>query len=267
MESETSKGGLLKADDDTTYDDAAEESCDLYDETKAKNTSTLEDEYILNITQSTCEMTKNLYKGGIIYVGMECVSMLSLFIWFLSMIIYCRMGKCAVCGYLFSCIAVLSHAMGIVIYIVLTKIKFQDSCDNTIESDSLSVCADIGPKFSLGILGALLFISFLFILIACQVQKAGGRQVLSANPDGKVENSPEAENTQQNEIKRSDPPKNAFEPRQTYKTKQASMKANTFYINNPSTPNRNQGNYSKPSPALRPRAKFVSHPQLPQGGN
>ena len=263
LSSNTYEGGLLKGEDDDAYDDSAEDYCDLYDLYKEYNITTIAQENALNFFESMCEMTKNLYKGGVIYVGMECVSVLSLLIWFLSMIIYCRQGKGAICGYLFSCIAVLSHAMGIIIYILLTKLKFQDSCKNTFESDSYDACADIGPKFALGILGALFLISLLFIIVARQVQNAGGKEVLSANPDSKVGPTPEAARTNQNEVKIQKPTKNTFEPRGTYDTKQATMKANSFYMNSSSNSNRNMGNNFKPSPALKPREKFTSHPQFP----
>jgi large-conductance mechanosensitive channel len=187
-------GSLLKSydlnftsyDDDDSYEDLSDDFCDLYDFAKLFG-----NKISILLFKSFCNMFKNLYRAGRMFVGLEATAAGAAFFWFFTMAIYCNNGKCISFTYLCSCISLLSQIIAIIIYVVLTNTKFGNCDDFPINGDNPELCAEYGLIIALVSLVILAIQIFLFFIVACKVQKQG-HLCLSKNPSDRI-----AQNTNQ----------------------------------------------------------------------
>ena len=148
------EGGLTEyndSDDDETYEEASDGACDAYDEYKTNESEDTLVKFLTNFLESSCKMFKRLYLGGNLYIGLESGAAASVFLWTLSLIIYCNFGRGLILSYFLSCISLISHTLGIVIFIILTNTKLSSCDDFPTNGDQPELCAKTGPFISLGI--------------------------------------------------------------------------------------------------------------------
>lgn len=175
------EGGLTKFHDpeDASYEETSDETCDYYDKLKMTESDDIISKFVTNIYDSRCQLVTHLYSGGNLYIGLESGAAGSIFLWTLSMIMYCKFGRGLILSYLLTCIGLISHILAIAIFIVLTNTKLSSSDDFPIDGDQPELCAETGVFVSMAISGPLVFNVFLFILVACKLEKTLGYEGLS----------------------------------------------------------------------------------------
>ena len=174
--STTFEGGLkeMYEPEDKTYEKYSDDICDLYDSAKDLYEYGLISESVKNILGSYCEMFKKLYFSGVVYTGLESAAAFCVASWTFFMILYCARGSGIFLAYCCSVLALISHIVGIAIFIVATNTKL-GSCDDFPDNGDLpELCAESGPFFSLVIIALLTFIVILFLIVACRVQRTTG---------------------------------------------------------------------------------------------
>jgi hypothetical protein len=234
------EGGLLQShefdlklvDEEDSYEDLSDYFCDIYDTLKDNPESTSSSAY-----ESLCKLSKNLYKAGRMFIGLAATAAGATVFWVIFMAVYCSKGKGIALTYLCSCISLISQILAVVIYVVLTHLKFSSCDDFPNNGDDPELCADYGPIIALSVLATLALVNILFFVVACKVQKLGHLSLSKNESDAFPQNTsavmPSQVKTKENvEVKQNNQFIKTHETSRVFRPSNRSQENNSYQFSN-----------------------------------
>lgn len=124
------------------------------------------DETLWDFYNSWCSLFKRLWFAAGFYTTLEVMSLVSCLAVILIIMLFIQGKPHSRLAFLFSNAVWVFHYLAILVWIGLTKARFDDDCENLYNSDQTNpeVCAKAGPKVGVFILIYLPFITIPFLI-------------------------------------------------------------------------------------------------------
>ncbi|OMJ69869.1 hypothetical protein SteCoe_32282 [Stentor coeruleus] len=151
----------------STYSTESKDWCEIFTSMDKIREYYTNNPYYLQ-SKSLCSMFHNLYLGMIGYLLLQIISLLTVFIWFVTMICFVKRTKCFWTSYFCAGCSCLSQLISFLMWFGITGARFGDMCSVfPLDGSNPPICAGDGPGLGIAVIISFSLATFGYVIITC----------------------------------------------------------------------------------------------------